>query len=137
MTLRMCEVVEKELRPRKVLPVTEVVTRLRQVKDAQEVAAIRKAIAVAEEAFLSMFRQGKKAFVGRTERQIAADLDYRMRLAGADKPSFDSIVAVGARFAAALSAGGYGRAAGRAGDDRLGRIRRPVCQRLDASGVPG
>ncbi len=96
MTLRMCEVVEKELRPRKVLPVTEVVTRLRQVKDAQEVAAIRKAIAVAEEAFLSMFRQGKKAFVGRTERQIAADLDYRMRLAGADKPSFDSIVAVGA-----------------------------------------
>jgi Xaa-Pro aminopeptidase len=95
MTLRACQVFEEQLRPRKVLPVSEVVTHLREVKDASEVEAIRKAIAVAQDAFLSMFRQGKKAFVGRTERQIAADLDYRMRLAGADKPSFDTIVAVG------------------------------------------
>jgi Xaa-Pro aminopeptidase len=95
MTLRFRQVLEEQLRPRKVLPLAEVVTHLRQVKDATEVAAIRKAVAVAEDAFLSMFRQGKKAFLGRTERQIAADLDYRMRLAGADKSSFDSIVAVG------------------------------------------
>ena len=96
MTLRARQVYEEQLRPRKVLPLAEVVTRLREVKDASEVEAIRKAIAVAQDAFLSMFRQGKKAFVGRTERQIAADLDYRMRLAGADKSSFDTIVAVGA-----------------------------------------
>jgi Xaa-Pro aminopeptidase len=95
MTLRARQVYEEQLRPRKVLPVSEVVTRLREVKDASEVEAICKAIAVAQDAFLSMLRQGKKAFVGRTERQIAADLDYRMRLAGADKPSFDTIVAVG------------------------------------------
>lgn len=96
MTVRFREVLEEQLKPRKVLPLTEVVTKLRQVKDASEVAAIRRAVKVAQDAFLSMFRQGKKAFVGRSEREIAADLEYRMRLAGAEKSSFDAIVAVGA-----------------------------------------
>jgi Xaa-Pro aminopeptidase len=37
-----------------------------------------------------------KNFVGRTERQIAADLDHRMMDLGADAPAFDTIIAVGA-----------------------------------------
>lgn len=95
-TVRSRDALEKELGRRKVLALADIVTNLRQVKHATEIAAIRKAVKVAQEAMLSMIRQGASAFVGRTERQIAADLDYRMRLAGADRTSFDTIVAVGA-----------------------------------------
>ncbi|MFB3891932.1 MAG: aminopeptidase P family protein [Phycisphaerae bacterium] len=79
----------------RLIPVGDVTGALRQVKDDGEVRQIRKAIAAAQGAFKALLAQGAGAFVGRTERQVAAELDYRMRLAGADKPSFDTIVAAG------------------------------------------
>jgi len=80
----------------RLLPVGEVVLALRAVKDAQEIQAIRKAIRIAERAFRELTARGAKALLGRTEREIAAELDYRMLLAGADSPAFDTVVAAGA-----------------------------------------
>lgn len=89
------EVMAKTLLKVKLYSSLGVPSNQRQVKDAGEIVMIRKAIRAAEQAFMAMLSQGKKAFVGRTERQVAAELDYRMRLAGADKSSFDTIVAFG------------------------------------------
>ena len=94
-TLHFRDAIQKAIPRIKLIPVDDFAGELRQVKDAAELNAIRKAIRIAQEAFLSLLAQGRKAFVGRTERQVAAELDYRMRLAGADGPSFDSIIAVG------------------------------------------
>ncbi len=68
---------------------------LRQVKDGGELAAIRKAVRVAERAFRTLIAGGARKFVGRSERQIAADLEYLMRQGGASGASFETIVAAG------------------------------------------
>lgn len=68
---------------------------LREVKDETELAGIRKAVAVAESAFLSLLKGGQRKFVGRTERQVAAELEYQMRAGGADNMAFETIVACG------------------------------------------
>ena len=96
MTLRGRTWLEKYVKPARIQPTTDIIITLRQRKDPAEVAVLRKAVRAAEEALASMLKQGKRAFLGRTEREIAADLDYRMRLAGADKSGFDTIVAAGA-----------------------------------------
>jgi len=73
-----------------------IVERLRAVKDADEVARIRAAAALADEAFERVIGN---ALVGRTEREVAMDLEQEMRKLGAQRPSFDSIVAAGAHGA--------------------------------------
>jgi Xaa-Pro aminopeptidase len=95
-TMRMHEVLQKALAPRRLAAVTGITTDLRLVKDDMEVAAIRRSIAVAQDAFRWLRGQGRQWFVGRTERQVAAALDHRMRELGASKPSFETIVAAGA-----------------------------------------
>jgi Xaa-Pro aminopeptidase len=72
---------------------------LREVKDSGELAAIGKAAAAAQGAFGTLIARGRAAFVGKTERQIAAELDHLMRLAGAERCSFETIVACGANAA--------------------------------------
>jgi Xaa-Pro aminopeptidase len=68
------------------------VSRLRQVKDAGELERIRAAAELADEALSSVLAGG---VVGRTERELAIDLELRMRRLGAEAPSFPSIVAAG------------------------------------------
>ena len=70
------------------------VQRLRAVKDATEIAALRAACAAADAAFADLVAAGGVA-PGRTEAAIAADLEGRMRAHGADGPSFATIVATG------------------------------------------
>ena len=67
---------------------------LRAVKDAEEIGYIRKACEIADEAFADIV-----AFIrpGRTEIEVAARLEQVMRAAGAEKTSFDTIVASGLR----------------------------------------
>ena len=72
---------------------------LRQVKDGGELAAIRKAVRTAEKAFRALISGGARKFVGRSERQIAAELEYLMRQGGASGASFETIVATGAHSA--------------------------------------
>ena len=65
---------------------------LRSVKTKQELENIITAQRIAEKAFDDILDFIK---VGVTEKQIAATLDYKMLLLGAEKPAFDSIVVSG------------------------------------------
>ncbi|HZG92886.1 MAG TPA: Xaa-Pro peptidase family protein [Pseudonocardia sp.] len=70
------------------------VQQLRAVKDETEVAALRAACAVADRALGELLAAGGLA-PGRTEAEVALDLEDRMRRLGAAGPSFPSIVATG------------------------------------------
>jgi Xaa-Pro aminopeptidase len=72
------------------VPCGGVVEALREVKSEREVRAIRAACELAEEALLATLRRG---LVGRTEREVAIELELAMRRLGAEAPSFPSIVA--------------------------------------------
>jgi Xaa-Pro aminopeptidase len=78
------------------VPCAGVVAGLRAVKDADEVARIRVASQLADEALRTVLEDG---LVGRTERDVAIELELRMRRLGAEAPSFPSIVAAGAHGA--------------------------------------
>jgi Xaa-Pro aminopeptidase len=69
-----------------------VVEELRAVKQPEEVAAIKAAAALADEAFAQLVAGG---LTGRTERDLALKLEYELRRHGAERPSFDPIVAAG------------------------------------------
>jgi len=69
---------------------------LRQVKTAPELALIREACRIADTT-AKHIRQFIEA--GMREREVAAELEWFMRQQGAEKPSFDTIVASGARGA--------------------------------------
>ncbi len=73
-------------------PTETIVETLRLVKDAGEIATIRRAIAIAEAAFVQI-KPVLKA--GMTEREIAGELEFAMRRGGADGAAFDTIVASG------------------------------------------
>ena len=68
------------------------VERLREIKDPGELDRIRAAAALADDALRAMLERG---LVGRTEREVALDLEDAMRHHGAQEPSFPSIVAAG------------------------------------------
>jgi Xaa-Pro aminopeptidase len=72
------------------------VERLREVKDADELERIAAAAELATAAFERTIARG---VAGRTERAVALDLEHEMRIAGAEDPSFRSIVAHGAHGA--------------------------------------
>jgi Xaa-Pro aminopeptidase len=78
------------------VPAGGMVEQLRLVKDASELAAIRAAAQLADQALLDVLARG---LVGRTEREVALDLEFTMRRAGAEGASFPSIVAAGTHSA--------------------------------------
>jgi Xaa-Pro aminopeptidase len=77
---------------------TGVVEQFRAVKDEAEIAALRRACAVADQAFAELLDSGLVR-PGSAERAIGLDLDQRMRMLGAEDPSFETIVATGANSA--------------------------------------
>ena len=76
------------------VPVSGAVEEIRLTKDNLELHRLEEAAALATEALEQLVSAGELA-AGRTERDIAADLEYRMRKLGAERPSFDTIVASG------------------------------------------
>jgi Xaa-Pro aminopeptidase len=74
------------------------VQQLRVVKDDTEVAALRAACAAADAALADLIAEGGLV-PGRTERDVALDLEARMRAHGAEGPGFETIVAAGANSA--------------------------------------
>ncbi len=74
------------------VPCSGVVERLREVKDEQEIERIRAASELADQALSEVLEAG---LLGRTEREVAIELELRMRRLGAQAPSFPSIVASG------------------------------------------
>ena len=95
-TLAGMKAMEKALSPRRLRAVDDKIHTLRAVKDAEERKTIRKAVRIAEEAFRGLIAAGSKGLIGKTEREIAAELEYRMRCAGAESAGFETIVGVGA-----------------------------------------
>jgi Xaa-Pro aminopeptidase len=77
-------------------PTTGLVEALREVKDADELAAMREAAAVADRALATVLEQG---IVGRSEREVAFAIHAAMLEEGAEGPSFETIVAAGPRGA--------------------------------------
>jgi len=71
-------------------PAGGIVEELRAVKDAEEIARIRAAAALADAALERVLEGG---LVGRTEREVALALEHEMQRLGARRPSFDTIVA--------------------------------------------
>ena len=76
------------------VPVTGVIEEQRQIKDDFELEQLDNIALLANNALEELLEAGELA-VGRTERQVAADLEYRMRKAGSERVSFDTIVASG------------------------------------------
>ncbi len=74
------------------VPAGGTVEALRLVKDAAELDAIRAAAALADAALEEVLARG---LVGRTEREVALDLETTMRRRGAEAASFPPIVAAG------------------------------------------
>ena len=77
-------------------PVSGVVENLRMIKSPAEIDQIRKSVLVNSEAYARTLRRVR---LGMRERDVAAELDYQMRVFGAEKPAFDTIVATGVRTA--------------------------------------
>ncbi|WP_336029484.1 M24 family metallopeptidase [Geodermatophilus sp. FMUSA9-8] len=78
--------------------VQRAVEELRAVKDDDEVDALRRACAVADQALAELAADGALR-PGRTELEVGRELDARMLALGAEAPSFETIVATGANSA--------------------------------------
>jgi Xaa-Pro aminopeptidase len=74
------------------VPSAGLVERLRAVKDAGEIERMRAAAQLADRALTEVLEGG---LAGRSERDVAIELELRMRRLGAEAPSFGSIVAAG------------------------------------------
>ena len=83
----------KEAVKAELVPASGLLTDLRMVKDADELAAMKEAQRVTDEAFTEILND---IMPGVTEREIAAKLTYLMARKGAERNSFDPIVATGA-----------------------------------------
>lgn len=87
----------KKMFPRvKFLPKADVVEKLAAVKDAGEIAKIRRAVEITDATFAEILPLIKP---GIPELDIAAEISYRQRKHGAEADAFESIVASGERSA--------------------------------------
>lgn len=94
--------------------VSECVAPVRSIKDPHEVALIRRCTAIAEQALEQLLEQGASGLIGRTERELAVELEARMITLGADRQGFPEtgiIVASGPNSASAHHSPGLRRIA--------------------------
>jgi Xaa-Pro aminopeptidase len=77
-------------------PVAGLVEDLRMVKSPEEIDLIRRAVRLNSEAYEGVIQRARP---GISELDLAAELEYRMRRLGAEKPAFETIVASGRRSA--------------------------------------
>jgi Xaa-Pro aminopeptidase len=78
------------------VPLKEELERLRGYKSGEEIAAIKGAVAMAEEAWQKAVAMARP---GITEAEVALELEYAMRQKGSEGVAFDPIVASGPRSA--------------------------------------
>lgn len=74
------------------VPASGLITALRMTKDGEEVACLKEAQRITDEAFTAICQFIRP---GLTEQEIAARLQYEMLTRGAERMSFDPIVASG------------------------------------------
>ena len=89
---RMAETMAKAGLSTTLVPVQELVESQRLVKGAEEIAATRQALAVAERIYAEVTA---RAHPGLTEKQLAWAMERGLREAGADALAFPTIVAAG------------------------------------------
>ena len=85
------------------VPRSGLVERLRAVKDEGELAAIRRASAIASEAYA---RLAEEPFVGRTERELTWRMDVLLHDLGAEDVAFPTHVVAGPNAATPHASGG-------------------------------
>jgi len=95
LTLAQYRALAKEIAHKRLQPIGDVVRDVRSVKDDGEVRLIRRAVRIAEKAFRELVGLGAGRLIGATERELAAELEHRMRLAGADAQAFPQGIIVG------------------------------------------
>lgn len=83
---------KEKLEVKEFVPITDELTRLRRVKTAEEIECLRKAEHIGDIAFKEILAHIKP---GVTEIEIAAKLEYIMKCNGAEKLSFETIIASG------------------------------------------
>lgn len=96
------------------LELPEILARVRAIKEPAELAVTRACVRIAEQAMGDLLAQGASALIGRTEREIAAELESRMLALGADRQGFPEtgiIVASGPHSASAHHTPGHRRIA--------------------------
>ncbi|MEN4006369.1 MAG: aminopeptidase P family protein [Methanobacteriaceae archaeon] len=71
--------------------ITGIVEKMRQIKTGTELENIVKALRIAEKSLKQV------EFNKKSENEVAAEIEYSMRLNGSNKAAFDTIVASGAR----------------------------------------
>lgn len=84
--------IKERLNTVELIPTFDIVERLRRIKDAHEIRLIKSSILILKEA-VRYFKSTIKR--GLTEKQLAADVEYFIKIAGGEKSSFDIIVASG------------------------------------------
>ncbi|WP_297488062.1 Xaa-Pro dipeptidase PepQ [Thermococcus sp.] len=77
-------------------PVDDVIKELRIIKTPEELKVIEAACRIADQAMMVALEEISE---GRREREIAAKMEYAMKMNGAEKPAFDTIIASGSRSA--------------------------------------
>ncbi|NLD85366.1 MAG: aminopeptidase P family protein [Actinomycetales bacterium] len=77
-----------------IIETSGLVEEVRRRKDSTELALIEQACGVLDRAWTHVLHEGLLA-PGRTERDVAADLEHAMRRAGSDGVAFETIVAAG------------------------------------------
>lgn len=88
----------------KLRPISEDISSIRALKDKNEIESIKKAAEISSRALiatLDLVRPGVR------ERDVALELEYRMREEGAEKISFETIVASGENAALPHAKPGY------------------------------
>ena len=76
------------------VPTLDLVESLTIVKTAEEIRLIKEAVKISDKAFeriLGYIRPGLR------EIEVAAELEYQMKMLGSEKPAFDTIIASGVR----------------------------------------
>ncbi len=95
LTVSQHKALKRAVKRRTLKDVGDLVIDFRAVKDDDEIRLTRKAVRIAERAFRELIGQGAGYFVGKTERELAAELDYRMLILGADRQAFAGGTIVG------------------------------------------
>jgi Xaa-Pro aminopeptidase len=86
----------EKLQDTKLIPIAEGLDSVRDKKEDLELKLIKDAVRIASESYLDVAGRIK---VGIEEREVALEIEYLMRKKGAEKVSFDTIVASGRRSA--------------------------------------
>lgn len=92
MTLATRDDLAERLEGVELVPTKKIVERIRRAKEPAELELLERAIRIADEAYEWVL---DRLVPGATERQVALDLDVRMRRRGADAVSFEPIIGTG------------------------------------------